>query len=458
MSESQAAMAAGPAASTVEQGVDLRKLSPVDARRLVEVGVTLARHGALVVARRGPYLVFGVRQRAPRAIAVALRRSFADLGPTYVKFGQLVASSPGLFPAVLCDEFRHLLDHVPAEPAKGVRRTIREDFGRAVRDVFASFDDVPVAAASIAQVHLATLHDGRRVAVKVRRPNLRRKMERDLRLMRLLAKVLEQAGTLGELANPGAIIDDFATTLRAELDFRNEARWMTEFEANLRDFGDNDRVVVPKPVTGMVTRRVLVMNFIDGRPVDDVASLAADGHDLEELLLAAIRAWAEGALVHGLFHGDVHAGNLMVTDAGRIAFLDFGIMGEITGETRALLLNTLPVVLFGGDFTRAAEVIVALGAATRPVDLAGLARDIEVVAQPLLGATLADVNYGELLSQVLTVAARHRLRLPREMVLLAKQLLYFERYAKAMAPDYRLLSDPRIIEHLLQAQTASADL
>lgn len=449
-------MTAGPAASAVEQGVDLRKLSPADARRLLEVVLTFARHGALVVVRRGPYLVFGVRERAPRAIAVALRRSFADLGPTYVKFGQLVASSPGLFPAVLCDEFRHLLDHVPAESAKVVRRTVREDFGRSVREVFATFNDVPVASASMAQVHVATLHDGRRVAVKVRRPKLRRRMEQDLRLMRLLAKVLEQAGTLGEVANPGAVIDDFATTLRAELDFRNESRWMTEFETNLRGFGENDQVVVPKPVAGLVTRRVLVMNFIDGRPVDDVVALAADGHDLEELLLAAIRAWAEGALVHGLFHGDVHAGNLMVTDEGNIAFLDFGIMGEVTGETRELLLNTLPVVLFGGDFTRAANVIVTLGAATRPVDLAALARDLEAMAQPLLGSTLADVNYGELLSQILTVAARYRLRLPREMVLLAKQLLYFERYAKAMAPDYRILSDPRIIQHLLQAQSASA--
>jgi predicted unusual protein kinase regulating ubiquinone biosynthesis (AarF/ABC1/UbiB family) len=451
-------MTAGPAASAVEQGVDLRKLSPADGRRLLEVALTFARHGVLVVVRRGPYLVFGVRERAPRAIAIALRRSFADLGPTYVKFGQLVASSPGLFPAVLCDEFRHLLDHVPAESAKVVRRTVREDFGRPVREVFATFNDVPVASASMAQVHVATLHDGRRVAVKVRRPKLRRRMEQDLRLMRLLAKVLEQAGTLGEVANPGAVIDDFATTLRAELDFRNESRWMTEFETNLRGFGENDQVVVPKPVAGLVTRRVLVMNFIDGRPVDDVVALAADGHDLEELLLAAIRAWAEGALVHGLFHGDVHAGNLMVTDGGNIAFLDFGIMGEVTGETRELLLNTLPVVLFGGDFTRAANVIVTLGAATRPVDLAALARDLEAMAQPLLGSTLADVNYGELLSQILTVAARYRLRLPREMVLLAKQLLYFERYAKAMAPDYRILSDPRIIQHLLQAQSASPGL
>jgi ubiquinone biosynthesis protein len=123
----------------------------------------------------------------------------------------------------------------------------------------------------------------------------------------------------------------------------------------------------------------------------------------------------------------------------------------VHGETRALLLETLPAVLLGGDFAKAAEVIVALGAATGPLDVGALAADVEAVARPLLGATLADVHYGALLSQVLAVASRYRLRLPREMVLLAKQLLYFERYAKAMAPDYRILSDPRIVQHLVAA-------
>jgi predicted unusual protein kinase regulating ubiquinone biosynthesis (AarF/ABC1/UbiB family) len=443
--------------AAVEQGVDLRRLSPADATRLVEIVVTLARHGVVVVARRGPFIALRLRRHAPRAVAVALRHSFADLGPAFIKFGQLIASSPGLFPTVLADEFRHLLDRVPAEPARNVRRTIREDLGRPVREVFASFDNTPVAAASVAQVHVATLHDGRRVAVKVRRPRMRRRMERDLRLLRLLAALVEQAGAVGEIANPAAIVDDFATTLRAELDFRNEARWMAAFEANLRAFGENERVVVPIPVEELVTRRVLVMSFVDGMPVDDVEPLRAEGHDLQELLLAAIRAWAEGALVHGLFHGDVHAGNLFVTPGGQVAFLDFGIMGEVEGDTRATLLETLPTVLLGGDFRRAAEAIVSLGATTRPVDIDALAADVEKVARPLLGSTLADVEYGALLTQVLGVASRHKLRLPREMVLLAKQLLYFERYAKAMAPDYRLLSDPRIIQHLLAAAQRHGD-
>lgn len=443
-------MTAGPA-PPVEPGVDLRRLSPADATRLLEIVLTLARHGAVVVARRGPFVVLRPRQRAPRAIAVALRRSFADLGPTFVKLGQLVASSPGLFPPVLADELRNLLDRVPPETPRTVRRTLHEDLGRPVREVFSTFEDTPVAAASIAQVHQAVLPDGRRVAVKVRRPRLRGRMEADLRLLRLLAFVVEQAGTVGEIANPAAVVDDFATTLRAELDFRNEAAWMAAFERNLRAFGDNQRVVVPVPVEGLVTRRVLVMSFVDGTPVDDVEARRVDGLDLQELLLVAIRAWTEGALVHGLFHGDVHAGNLFVTPAGEIAFLDFGIMGEVKGETRAMLLDTLPTVLVGQDFAKAAEAIVALGAATQPLDMAALAADVEAVARPLLGSTLADVEYGALLNQLLAVATRHHLRLPREMILLAKQMLYFERYAKAMAPDYRVLSDPRIMQHLIVA-------
>ncbi len=232
---------------------------------------------------------------------------------------------------------------------------------------------------------------------------------------------------------------------------------MAAFERNLRAFGENERVVVPAPIDGLVTRRVLVMSFIDGAPVDDVETLRAGGHDLQELLLAAIRAWVEGALVHGLFHGDVHAGNLFVTTSGDIAFLDFGIMGEVQGELRTLLLQTLPAVLFGGDFVKASEVIVALGAVGGPVEIGALAADVEAVARPLMGSTLADVHYGELLTKVLTVASRYHLRLPREMVLLAKQMLYFERYAKAMAPDYRILSDPRIIHNLIAAPQRSRE-
>lgn len=424
---------------------------PTDAARLAEIVVVLARNGLVTVSRRGGALAVRPRRQAPRAVAVALRRSFADLGPTYVKFGQLVASSPGLFPAFLATEFRRLLDAVPPESPAKIRRVIERELGYGVDELFAMFDDAPVAAASVAQVHRAMLVDGTEVAVKVRRPNLRGRIEQDLRLLRVLASVLARAGALGETLNPTAIVDDLADTIRAELDFRGEAAAMAEFADNLACHESNERCVVPRPIEGMVAERVLVMTYVEGTPVDDGTTLRAAGHDLEDLVRSGVRAWLGGALEHGLFHGDVHAGNLFVTPAGEIAFLDFGIMGRLDDRTRLVLRRALPALLVDGDFATVVRAVFDLGAATEPVDLAQATADVRDLLEPIATKPLAEISYGELLGHILTVATRYHVVLPRELVLVVKQLLYFERYAKELAPNYRLLADQRILEHLVGA-------
>jgi predicted unusual protein kinase regulating ubiquinone biosynthesis (AarF/ABC1/UbiB family) len=399
--------------------------------------------------------VLAPQRQGSRALAVALRRSFVQLGPTFVKLGQVIASSPGLFPRFLADEFRRLLDDVPPEPVARIRRILERELGMSVDEAFATFDDRPLAAASVAQVHRATLHDGRHVAVKVRRPHLRTRSERDLRLLRLLATVLGRAGALGNALNPVAIVDDFATTLGQELDFRLEAAAMAEFAENLRSSATSDSVV-PEAVPGMVTERVLVMSFVEGTPVDDAEALRAAGHDLVDLVRQGVRAWIGGALGHGLFHGDVHAGNLFVTPEGRVAFLDFGIMGRLDPHTRAVLRRTLPAVILEADYRAVVQAVFDLGAADGVVDLDAAVEDVRAVLEPLATRSLAELSYGEVLSHVLAVATRYHVRLPRELVLVVKQLLYFERYAKALAPDYPLLADPLILGHLLGAPAPEA--
>jgi len=422
---------------------------PTDAARLAEIVLVLARNGVVTVTRRGGALVLRPQRQAPRAVAVALRCSFADLGPTFVKFGQLIASSPGLFPAFLASEFRRLLDAVPAEPPGRIRRVIEGELGADIDALFAEFDDVPVAAASVAQVHRAVLHDGTDVAVKVRRPHLRSRIEQDLRLLRLLANVLARAGALGETLNPTAIVDDLASTIRAELDFRREATAMAQFAANLAARASNDCCVVPRPIEGMVGERVVVMTYVDGTPVDDGTTLRAAGHDLEDLVRTGVRAWLEGALEHGLFHGDVHAGNLFVTPDGSIAFLDFGIMGRLDDRTRLVLRRALPAVLVDGDFATVVRAVFDLGAASVPVDVDAATADVRDLLEPIATKPLAEISYGELLGHILAVATRYHVVLPRELVLVVKQLLYFERYAKELAPNYRLLADQRILGHLV---------
>jgi predicted unusual protein kinase regulating ubiquinone biosynthesis (AarF/ABC1/UbiB family) len=292
------------------------------------------------------------------------------------------------------------------------------------------------------------------VAVKIRRPRLRRVIERDLRLLALLATTLEHMGPLGTIVNPRAIVDDFADTLRVELDFRNEAVAMERFEANLRAFGDNGRVVVPAPVAGMVSRRVLVMTFVEGTTIDAVDHLRAQGHDLEDVLRCAIRAWVEAALVHGHFHGDVHAGNLLVTPSGEVAMLDFGIVGHLDERVRDALREALPALLIERDFERTVRAIFELGIVRRPIDVSAASRDLDALVTPLLARGLSDIDYAEVLGQVLRVATRYGVRLPKELVLVIKQLLYFERYSKALAPDYAVLADPQILLHLVGSLTA----
>lgn len=421
---------------------DVGRVAPADAGRLAEIVITFARHGVDIAARRGAYLARSPQNRLPRALAVAIRKSFADLGPTFLKLGQFIASSPGLFPETLSQECRCLLQNVPPEPAEKARRVVESSLGLPIDVLFIDFDDEPVAAASIAQVHRAVLHDGRVVAVKVRRPRLAPRIEQDLRLLGLLASGFQRIGALGDATNPRAIVEDFAQTLRGELDFTNEAAAMVEFEANLRaSDGRNDGVVVPSPIEGMVTERVLVMTFIDGTPVADIEPPTDDASGYEAMVRIGARAWFEGVVRYGFFHGDVHAGNLFLTTDNKVAFLDFGIMGRLSPQTRDVLQSAILAIITRSNFENVIEAMFALDAATGPIDADAVMADVEELVAPILEKPLAEIEYSDVITKLLVLATRYRVRLPSELVLVAKQLVYFERYSKELAPNYQILAD-----------------
>lgn len=377
-----------------------------------------------------------------------LRDAFADLGPTYVKLAQLIASSPGLFPEVLAEELRCLLDRVPPVPLTAVRTVVARELGAPPEDVFARFDPVPLASASIAQVHTAALPSGEEVVVKVQRPGIRSVVSGDLRILALVARLLDQVSSRGRMANPKAVVEDFATTIAEELNFVVEARSMERFEAGLRSFGANDGVSVPRVHWQYTTPKVLTMERIDGTSIDDLAALGATDWDLAGVLKAGVRAWMEAALEHGFFHGDVHAGNLMIDREGRIVFLDFGICGRLDDHTREIIRTGLPALLVTGDFRALAEAIYSLGAVLKPADLDQSAADIAEIVGPILGKPLSEISYGAVLVDIVRIGTRYDVRLPKELVLVAKQLLYFERYAKLLAPDWNILDDPELIGFL----------
>ena len=412
--------------------------------RAAATGAVLVRHGARLVRRR--------REPTGRAQVAAeeLRAAFAELGPTYVKLAQLVASSPGLFPQVLADEFRSLLDQVPPISYDAVSQVIVEELGATPEDVFARFDEVPLASASIAQVHAARLTDGEEVVVKVQRPGIRARLEGDLRILMRIARLLERTSAKGRMANPIAVVEDFAATLTEELNFVSEGRAMEAFDQNLRAFGKNDDVRVPSVRWALTTPRVLTMERINGYKIDDLVELQATGWDLAGALKKGVRAWMEAALEHGYFHGDVHAGNLMLDTDGKVTFLDFGIMGRLDAKTKEIIRHGLPALLVHGDFKEVAKAIYEMGAVLNPADLDESARDIAEIVEPILGKPLSEISYGQILVDIVRIGTRYEVRLPRELVLVAKQMLYFERYAKLMAPDWNILDDPDLIGFLFE--------
>ncbi|MBI3256465.1 MAG: AarF/ABC1/UbiB kinase family protein, partial [Actinobacteria bacterium] len=237
---------------------------------------------ARVLTRHGLRFLPHSRNKEDRARIASseAKHAFAALGPTYVKLAQLVASSPGLFPQVLADEFRSLLDEVPPFEYEEVEQLIVEELGDKPEVIFARFDRVPLASASIAQVHTAQLHDGEEVVVKIQRPGIKERVEGDLRILMRLAKILERTSGKGRMANPIAVVEDFAATLREELNFVGEARAMEAFDANLRAYGKNDDIRVPSVRWPWTTRRVLTMERIYGYKIDDLFELNTKGWDL----------------------------------------------------------------------------------------------------------------------------------------------------------------------------------
>ncbi|HEX3566190.1 MAG TPA: AarF/UbiB family protein [Acidimicrobiales bacterium] len=427
----------------------IRGFGPSEVRRAAKTADILIRHTLRFAFRILPQGHHAGNSRSQVA-AEELKQAFAELGPTYVKLAQLIASSPGLFPEVLADEFRSLLDEVPPVTAAEVRSVLTEELGASPEEVFTRFDLTPLASASIAQVHAAALPNGEEVVVKVQRPGIRNRLECDLRILMLIAQLLERLSTKGRMANPVAVVEDFAATLGEELNFVSEARSMELFEANLRRFGTNDRLRVPSVRWQYTTARVLTMERIHGFKIDDIAQLDTQGWDLAGALKGAVRGWMEAALEHGFFHGDVHAGNLMIDTDGKVAFLDFGIMGALDAKTKEIIRHGLPALLVDGDFEEVAKAIFDLGAVLKPVDLEESARDIAEIVEPIIGKPLSQISYGQLLVDIVRIGTRYEVRLPREMVLVAKQMLYFERYAKLMAPDWNILDDPDLIGFLFE--------
>src|ERR671911_2971759 len=282
----------------------------------------------------------GDRSTSRAGVSRRLRLAAERLGPTYIKLGQIISSGEGIFPAELVGEFKLCRDQVPAEPFRVVRQVIEEDLGQPLDHTFGWVDRTPLAAASIAQVHAATLRTGERVVVKVQRPTVARLVREDLRVMAWLAPKLVGRIPVTALANPPALVELFAQTIAEELDFRLEAENMLDIARTFAELGQRG-YVIPRPHPELVTPRVLVMERLEGFKFDDVAGMRDAGVDTDAVVRTGMVGFMEGAMIHGIFHGDLHGGNLFVLPDGRTALLDFGIVGRLSEPRRLAFLRLM---------------------------------------------------------------------------------------------------------------------
>ena len=415
--------------------------------------------GALWLVDAGPLRRLWYRARGRSAAyarvtgPVAWRLAFERLGPTYIKLGQMVASGDGLFPPRYSEEFRRCLDAVPSFAFADVERTLEEEWRRPYREVLASIEEKPLAAASIAQVHAARLRDGREVVIKVQRPGIRERIDADLAIMKVLARGLARVVPYLELANPVAIVLDLERTLHEELDFRGEAANMAEFQEIMRLCG-NTEVAAPE-VHGELTRpRLLVMERFRGWRVDDTAALFASPYDAEAKLLAGIRGWFQGLLRRGFFHGDVHAGNFLLLEDGRIGFLDFGIVGRLDA-TQKTHITEYVLAFQSRNFSRLADVLVAMGSTSAErVDRDRFASELAEAFAPMVQPG-SEARIRDVVPAMMRVAVKNRMRMPREFVLVTKQLVYLDRYARALGgPTMNVLTDQRVMMAIIQDMAA----
>jgi ubiquinone biosynthesis protein len=372
-------------------------------------------------------------------LSLRLRGAIEALGATYIKLAQIISSGEGLFPAELVDEFKKCRDQVPAEDFDVVKRTIERDLGRPINEVFQSIDSTELAAASIAQVHRATLLDGTEVVIKVQRPDVARLVRTDLKVMAWLAPHLVGRIPVAALANPPALVELFAETIVEELDFRLEASNMVDVAKVLHDLGQT-RYVVPRPHPQLVTTRTLVMQRIDGFNFDDVTGMQDAGIDTEDVIRTGMVAFMEGALIHGIFHGDLHGGNLFVLPDGRTALLDFGITARLDDDRRRAFLR-LMMTATTNDLVGQMAALRDLGALPLDTDLQAVIHDLRLDEAPIDPTTLSGEEMVAEVQRVVKALLSYGARLPKELMLYVKNMVFLDGAIARLAPDLDLLAE-----------------
>ncbi len=420
---------------------------------LFKNGMRIAETTA-VLGQAGLGWLLGNRPPAPRL----LRETFEKLGTTYIKLGQFIASAPSIFPAEYVEEFQYCLDRTPPVPFEKIRAILKEQYRQDPEKIFKRIDKTPMASASIAQVHEAELPDGRVVVLKVQKPGVRDIILTDLHFLFIASRLLEWFVPGMERTSISAIIEDLQKTMMEECDFLHEARNLQEFRDFLNRTGI-DYATAPVVYNELSGPRVLVMERLYGVSLSDLDSIRQYTDDPEQTLIQALNVWFLSLMACDFFHADVHAGNLLVLEDGRVGFIDFGIVGRISKEIWAGM-DQLMQAMHTQDYRLMAEAMMKIGAADRDVDVDVFAADLKEIFESMQrmettafqSGQVDEMEINHLVLSLSEAGRKNGIRFPREFALLIKQFLYFDRYIKILAPRMNMFQDSRIQRPVLPGQ------
>ncbi|MCG9482174.1 AarF/UbiB family protein [Acinetobacter pittii] len=381
--------------------------------------------------------------------AKLMRETFESLGSTYIKLGQFIASTPSLFPREYVEEFQGCLDQTPTLPFSYIQGVLASEFeGRDLSQIFSYIDEKPLASASIAQVHAAKLTTGEDVVIKVQKPGVETILYTDLSVVHWAAKLLERAVPKIKFAALSEIVDEIKSRMVREVDFIEEAQNLDDFVEYL-NISQNKAATAPKVYHQFSTRRVLTMQRLYGVSLTDFSVVKQYAKDPSQVLITAMNTWFGSLMLCKSFHADLHAGNLMLLEDGRIGFIDFGIVGQLKPEVWTACIAFMDA-LQKTDYQAMAENMLKMGMTHNKIDVQVLAHDLErlfngvLMADPqqILSSNPADLN--DIMMDMVGVGERHGIKFPRDFALLFKQMLYFDRFMRVLAPYTDIYADQRL--------------
>jgi len=419
-------------------------IRPGQALRLFFISWTLLRHGLdeLILASHlfRPlhflrwFMWWRVLRNKELGHGVRIRRALEDLGPIFVKFGQILSTRRDLLPDDIADELVKLQDRVPPFPGATAVTIMEKAYGRPLSEVFAEFDETPIASASIAQVHAARLLDGTEVVVKVVRPDIKPVIRRDIGLLYIIADKLQRYWSEGRRLRPLEVVQEFEKTILDELDLMREAASATQIR---RNFADSELLYVPEVHWPYCRRNVMVMERISGIPVSNIEAIRAAGIDLESLAARGVEIFFTQVFRHNFFHADMHPGNIFVSPAGQYMAVDFGIVGTLSPDDQRYLAENF-LAFFKRDYNRVAELHVESGWVPASTRVDEFEAAIRTVCEPIFERPLAEISFGQLLLRLFQTARRFNMEVQPQLVLLQKTLLNIEGLGRQLYPELDL--------------------